>query len=150
MNLLDFAKRMEKLADNLPAIANDIVKELTVELAVDLTIATPVDTSKALSNWQVGLDSPIGTYIDAHMQGKFGSTSVASAQETYQLARLAADKGQPGQSYWLSNNAPYIIRLNEGWSDQAPAMFIQSTILTTIRDSLKIIAKQVLNDYRKR
>lgn len=150
MNLLEFANRMEKLADDLPTISNEILKGLTADLALALTIATPVDTSTALSNWQVGIGNPVSDFIDAHNFGEKGSTRQASAEQTYALALAAADKGLPGQSYWLSNNTPYIIDLNNGRSDQAPARFIQWTIAVTVPKSLKIITKQVFNDYRKR
>lgn len=149
MNLLEFANRMDKLADSLPAIANDIVKKYVPELAADLADATPVDTSTALSNWQVSLNTPARDFIDAHNYGAFGSTAFVSIMDTYQLAKIAAEPGKPGQSYWLSNNTPYIIDLNSGTSRQAPSMFIQATIALSIK-KIQPIAKRVINDYRKR
>lgn len=149
MNLLDLAKRMDKLADSLPAIANDIVKAYVPHLALELIDNTPVDTSAALSNWQVGLGQPVREFIDAHTPGEFGTTRIQSGRQAYQLAKFAADLGKPGQAYWLSNNAPYIIDLNNGTSKQAPVMFIQKTIAYTIKD-IQPIAKRVINDYRNR
>lgn len=149
MNLIELANRLEKLADFLPAIANDIVKAYVPELAADLADATPVDTSTALSNWQVSINNPQRDFIDAHNYGAFGSTAFVSIMDTYQLAKIAAEPGRPGQSYWLSNNAPYIIDLNQGSSKQAPAMFIEKTIALSIK-KIQPIAKRVFNDYRKR
>jgi hypothetical protein len=149
MNLIELSNRMTKLADSLPAIANDIAKAYVVELAADLADATPVDTSTALSNWQVSINTPARDFIDAHNYGAFGSTAFVSIMDTYQLAKIAAEPGLPGQSYWLSNNTPYIIDLNEGTSRQAPAMFIQQTIALSIK-KIQPIAKRVINDYRKR
>lgn len=149
MNLIEFAARMDKLADSLPAIANDIVKAYVPELARELAVDTPVDTSTALSNWQVSIGSPQKDFIDAHDLGRFGSTKPSSVAETYQLAKVAASRGMPGQSYWLSNNTPYIIDLNQGSSQQAPSMFIQQAIAHSIR-LIKPIAKRVIDDYRKR
>lgn len=150
MNLLDLSKRMNKLADQLPAITNDIAKELTKELALSLISITPVDVSTALSNWQVGIDSPVSSFIEAHTPGVGGSTQATSAVEAWQLAKIAADKGKPGQSYWLSNNTPYIIDLNNGSSRQAPSMFIQKDIAYTLQTKMAPIVKKVFNDYRKR
>lgn len=149
MNLLQFAENMDRLADNLPAIAHDIKKEFVVELAEDLAYATPVDTSAALSNWRLSINEPLRRFIDAHNPGVFGSTAVASIQETVALARITAGMGKAGQLYWLSNNAPYIIDLNNGSSKQAPVLFIQKTIANSVK-KIGPIAKRVINDYRKR
>lgn len=149
MNLLELSNRMNKLAADLPAITNDIVKAYVPELARELAISTPVDTSTALSNWQVGLNGPVRDFIEAHSYGVGGSTRVSSVSETYDLAKIAANTGMPGQSYWLSNNTPYIIELNSGSSRQAPSMFVQATILYSLK-MIGPIAKRVLNDYRKR
>lgn len=149
MNLTELANRMNKLADFLPAIANDIAKTYVAELAADLADATPVDTSTALSNWQVSIGTPARDFIAAHNYGAFGSTAFVSIMDTYQLAKIAAERGQPGQSYWLSNNTPYIIDLNQGTSRQAPSMYIQATIALSIK-KIQPIAKRVINDYRKR
>lgn len=150
MNLLELSKKLDTLADQLPAIANDVAKEFTKALSLELISVTPVDVSTALSNWQVGIDSPPSSFIDAHTPGVGGSTQAASAAEAWDLAKIAADKGRPGQSYWLSNNTPYIIDLNSGTSRQAPSMFIQKAIAYTLQKQLPVIAKRVINDYRKR
>lgn len=149
MNLLGLAYKLNKLANDLPDIANEICKEYVAELAVNLIYETPVDTSAALSNWQVGIGQPVVDFIDPHIPGLYGDTRIASGRIAYQLAKAAASTGIPGQSYWLSNNTPYIIDLNNGTSRQAPAMFIQSTIAYSIK-LIQPIAKRVFNDYRKR
>ena len=43
--------------------------------------------------------------------------------------------------YTLSNDAPYMIYLNQGWSKQAPAYFIESTILSQGFDIKNTVVK---------
>ena len=68
---------------------------------------TPVDTGRARGNWMAGLNSPSET------GGEVGATVAR--------ARL-------GDSLFLTNNLPYIHRLEYGSSDQAPQGMLRITI----------------------
>jgi hypothetical protein len=98
--------------------------------------ATPVDTSRALSNWLVGLGAPQKSEIGARFEGEGGSTREQSAAATYQEADRILRTKKAGQTVYLTNNAPHIGRLNAGSSSQAPAGFIEGTGLI-MREVLK-------------
>ncbi len=120
-NLADFASYLEK---ELTAEVKDIAvaKSNTVAKFVlqELTETTPVDTSKALSNWRVNVGNPVRAEIEAHFLGQRGSTREQSALETVAIGvrQLAARKY--GEAIFISNNADYIEDLNRGTSRQQP------------------------------
>lgn len=133
MNLNQFGDKIKRVAVDVPKNADEIVRK--VALAADQTIAmaTPVDTGRARANWQVGIGAAPGGTVE-YSGGGAGAASYAigAAQSV-----VTTYKGQPG-GIWLVNNLPYIQRLNEGWSAQAPAKFVEQAIdtaVTAIRDS---------------
>lgn len=133
MNLNQFGDKIKRVAVDVPKNADEIVRK--VALAADQTIvmATPVDTGRARANWQVGIGSaPAGTVEYSGGGSGAAGYAIGTAQSV-----VTTYKGQPG-GIWLVNNLPYIQRLNEGWSAQAPAKFVEQAIDTAvnaIRDS---------------
>lgn len=127
MNLNQFGDKIKRVAVDVPKNADEIVRK--VALAADQTIvmATPVDTGRARANWQVGIgNAPSGTVDYAGGAGGSISYAIGAAKSV-----VTTYKGQPG-GIWLVNNLPYIQRLNEGWSAQAPAKFVEQAIDTAV------------------
>lgn len=74
--------------------------------------STPVDTGRARANWNISVNSVIYTTTD--------STTVPDTNPTLDY--------KEGDTYYISNNLPYIQRLNDGYSQQAPANFVEKAI----------------------
>jgi|ERR1044072_121137 hypothetical protein len=127
--LIDLAEVLETKAKELDKNVSDIAVRVALTIIYELAYRTPVDTSQAISNWQVTLGAPASNTILPHYPGKFGSTYSASAAETVSIARLVLKTKKPGQAIFISNNLPYIKKLNDGSSTQAPAGFIERAIL---------------------
>lgn len=127
--LLDLAASMERKAKAIDAAASQLAVETAQTIVGDLAFKTPVDTSQALSNWIVTLDAPSDNKIKPHFPGEGGSTQKASAAETINQARKVLSAKRPGQKIYITNNLPYIRRLNEGYSKQAPAGFVERSVL---------------------
>lgn len=127
--LFDLAKDMERLAERIPQASNDIKIAVTAAIHGYLLVDTPVDTSKALSNWIVTAEEPWKIDMPAYREGIQGSTQ----SESIDLAKVAARQQyklvKSGESLFISNNADYILDLNNGSSRQAPAGFIEASIL---------------------
>ncbi len=127
-DLKDLALRMQRLANgpnSLSERANGLKIYAATQIAVDLIQKTPVDTSKALSNWQVGLgEKPTGS-LPPYVLGKAASSEGASIEAAISVALSILREARPGQSIWITNNLPYIRRLNDGSSAQAPAGFVE-------------------------
>lgn len=128
-DLLDLANDMDKLAESVPQAVADVGNQVALVIISDLARTTPVDTSKALSNWQLNVGTAPTAEIAAHTPGIKGSSRNASAQETIARATQELQGRQAGQAIYIANRLPYIKRLNEGYSGQQPAGFVERSIL---------------------
>lgn len=127
MNLNQFGDKIKRVAINVPKNADEIARKVALVADQTITMATPVDTGRARANWQVGIGSaPAGTVEYSGGGSSAAGYAIGAAQNV-----VTTYKGQPG-GIWLVNNLPYIQRLNEGWSAQAPAKFVEQAIDTAI------------------
>jgi len=128
-SLADLAKKMTVAAKRSETVASDLAAAFAYQIEYHLVYETPVDTSTALSNWQVNLTSPAADEINAYSLGSRGSSQGASASSAIAEAQIELQRKKPGQPIYLSNLVDYIRKLNEGSSAQAPAGFIEAAIL---------------------
>ena len=89
-----------------------------VALFVDseLVNETPVDKGRARANWLPSLNDPDTRQIEGPAGNK---PPIGPVLDGF---RVLEDR------ILLTNNLPYIRRLNDGWSDQAPAGFIDNVL----------------------
>lgn len=127
--LNELADKLEKKAAKLDKEASRLAVKTAETILGDLVQVTPVDTSQALSNWQVNLGSPVSSSIGPYFPGEKGSTQSSSANAALAEGRAALKAKRPKQAIYISNVLPYIGRLNEGSSKQAPAGFVERAVL---------------------
>lgn len=85
-----------------------------------IILGTPVDTGKARANWQTSLNSPILNAID--------KMDASGAEAIRDIGGVTAQFGGTDSSIWISNNLPYINRLNNGWSKKADPGYVERVI----------------------
>jgi len=103
-----------------PAVS-DTLRQVALVANQTVIMATPVDTGRARANWQISIDTEITGQVDG--------TDAQGA-----IARNAATiRGYRNGAIILQNNVPYIGRLNDGWSAQAPAGFVEKALQTAAR-----------------
>ncbi|QEG09336.1 tail completion or Neck1 protein [Xanthomonas phage vB_Xar_IVIA-DoCa1] len=141
-DLLSLAVSLERKAKAIDEAASKTAVDTAMAIVGDLAYKTPVDTSQALSNWRVTLDSPATGTIAPHYPGIQGSSQRASAAETINAAKSVLANKKPGQAIFITNNLPYIKRLNDGYSAQAPAGFVERAVLI----GRKMLAKFKIKD----
>lgn len=142
-SLGSFAKRMQVYANNLERNVNKTVREVALVADRNLVLATPVDTGRARSNWLVSVGSPNRETQEPYSPGEAGSTGSANAQAAIAQANAEISRRKPGQDIFISNNLPYIGRLNEGSSAQAPEQFVG----TAVQSAVDVVNKaRVLRD----
>lgn len=76
-------------------------------------LMTPVDTGRARANWGMDINMIDVSLVEPD------SPKDAEAVVRYKLKDII----------YISNHLPYINRLNEGHSDQAPAGFVEDALL---------------------
>lgn len=120
------SERLEKkLLSTIERSAKALILEIDKELRKRGS-GTPVDTGHARASWVPSVGSPNHTAVDG------GSTAAHDGG----VAQVLSYKLGQGSLY-LTNAAPYIRRLNDGWSDRAPALFIERAIaqaLATVKE----------------
>ena len=93
-----------------------------LEILTGLTRTTPVDTGRAASSWRLNKGVPDPSFEPA------GQTSYKPP-----LPPSGASLGT-GETLFISNNLPYIVRLNEGHSEKAGPFFVEQEVaLATAR-----------------
>jgi hypothetical protein len=80
---------------------------------------TPVDKGGARANWQTSTGSPATGTID---------TTDRTGAATLAKARAVLASANAGDTIYMANNLPYIRRLEEGYSQQAPAGMVALTV----------------------
>lgn len=122
-NIDRFVENMRRLGKAAQENADKLVRKTALAVDATVVLATPVDTGRARGNWQVQLNhAPAGTVATL---SPTGAEALAQGQQT-----IAQYKGGTGQAkeVHITNNLPYIGRLNEGSSAQAPAGFVEAAI----------------------
>lgn len=128
-NLRDLATSMRKRAAVVETMGNTLSQAGTQAMLETLVEVTPVDTSAALSNWQVNLNNPPADELPPYFAGSHGSTRASSGQEALTEGTAEIERKKPGQTIFLSNMVPYITRLDEGSSSQFPGGFVPRALL---------------------
>ncbi len=127
----DLSKEISEMAKNLQADVNADKSRLVLTLVKEIIYRTPVDTSTALSNWQVGINESNGTFLPPYVAGKAGSSYNQSASAAYQVA-FSTLKQYKGGVICVFNNTPYISALEHGSSTQAPSGFTKISIQSAL------------------
>lgn len=117
-----FAKGFSKLADDIALEVAEEVAKAAVQGFTTLVITTPVDTGEARSNWLVGIDNIPGGKVSPHSPGKgLGVGETANASSTIKIGIDRINRFKPEhRSIFIVNNTPYIDKLDNGSSAQAP------------------------------
>lgn len=122
MNLNEFSQRIRVVAKDVNENVNRLVRRVALVVDRQIVLATPVDTGRARANWLVALGAPPSGEVPAPGGGEAASVALAAAN-------AVVGRREPGQDIWIGNNVPYIGRLNDGYSKQAPANFVETAML---------------------
>lgn len=112
-------QRGRQLEDNVELI----LAETVVETAATVIFATPVDTGRARNSWLTGVNSAPSGFGAPKPGGTDASAMATSVATTLRVDDVGV----------IVNNLPYIKKLNNGSSKQAPAGFVQKAAQTAVR-----------------
>jgi len=129
--------RVSIVINELNRFVEQTMAALALQILANLVAApsrggTPVDTGWARANWVPNIGTPITNTAGLQPSSKGGSGGGSrrrgtSAEQTTGAAKLVTYKLGSGPIY-ITNNVPYIQKLNAGWSKQAAAGFIQAAV----------------------
>lgn len=131
MNLNQFAQWITNIGNNVEPATTAIVKEMGKAMAPVLIYGTPVDSGRARANWQ-GSNNRIPSNMLYYPHPLAPASPGDGAREglTSMDNAVAAYTGKG--FYAFTNNVEYIEELNNGYSRQAPAGFVEQAVLTGI------------------
>lgn len=89
-----------------------VLRKAVLQLWSELVATTPVDTGRARAGWSVRIDGP-GSNVPPQGVNAFP---------------VQPDVSNIDDVAFIYNNVEYIRRLNDGHSQQAPAMFVEAAI----------------------
>jgi len=109
-----FSRQLDKaFQDKVLGTLSQTVRKVALTVDRELVLKTPVDTGRARSNWIPSLEAPSVRLVEPGQKPDIDG----------ELAQYTVDK-----TIFITNNLPYIRRLNEGHSDQAPAGFVDDAV----------------------
>lgn len=126
----EFERRIIAIGVQVAEGGDRIVRKAFLAIDQAVVTSTPIDKGTARSNWLPGFDNPVSGQREAFVPGTGGSTAAANTQAAIDAAqqKAAAYDGDTHRSLHLTNNLPYIARLNEGSSAQAPELFVETAV----------------------
>lgn len=114
-----FTLQLDRFAAKANGNMDLVVRKVCFDIFARVIMRTPVDTGRARGNWMAGVGTmPIGE------TGAIDKGGAATA-EAIQGVSLSA---KAGDIVYLTNTLPYILKLEQGWSSQAPSGMISVTL----------------------
>lgn len=111
---------MTDLEDHVSAVS----KKLMIDIDRRVIIETPVDTASAKRSWVAGVNRSPTEVFDL----PDGSNINAAESQAIQQAESTISRARAFDTIYVVNNQPYIERLNDGWSSQAPSRYVDNII----------------------
>lgn len=126
---------MTPIADQIAAalktkvydVQADLVRETAIRAAGNIAAGTPVDEGTARANWNLSAEAPDLT------------TTESTTQQNYDIEQFTGEE----KALYVSNGLPYIERLNEGSSVQAPANFVEQGVMLAKRQAKAAALRKV-------
>lgn len=126
-----FTLDVSNFVDKASKTADAEVRKICLDLLTGIVLKTPVDSGRARANWFTSIGNPSSEITNFTADtGRGISAPNQSAGSITAISRGGADIAKAtGNVLWITNNLPYIYRLEfEGWSKQAPAGMVRVTI----------------------
>lgn len=121
------------IGERLPAAVKAFQVESARDLGTRIVRKTPVKTGLARGNWRLAIGNRVGAGV---LRRKDQSGLNAIADIVSSASRIAAYS-----SFTLYNNVPYLPRLEDGYSQQAPLGMIRLS-LKEFKANIPSVAKQ--------
>ena len=125
----DFSKRIAVLAASLEEGVHRTVRKAALAADQAIVLATPVDTGRARANWVVSINAPAAGEQPTPASPAAGAAQ-ALGQGQEEIGRYGTSSSH--SAIHITNNLPYIGRLNAGSSAQAPAGFVEEAVQAAV------------------
>ncbi len=126
---MSFGADLTKFVTKTKLKGTTVLRKIALDGLRGVVMMTPVDTGRARGSWRVGINRVDKGTAKAGNQSKDKLTSNTAAASG---AALNAGTAQINKAKWqdsiaITNNVPYIGKLERGWSRQAPNGMLRVT-----------------------
>lgn len=121
---MSFASDLSKYANKAKLSVDAAVVSICVQASNEIINRTPIDKGTARGNWFAEIN---GTSKDIDLDRREGEAKADAEQKAQKAA---------GNIFTLTNNLPYIRRLEYGWSKQNPSGMVR-VVVAEIQNKLK-------------
>ena len=123
--MVDEKKKFEKLSVRIIKRIERKIQDVALEVHANVTEDTPVLTGWAANNWLPNIKRPRTETVGS--PDKVDTSSASTG-----LIKIASWKSGDGPIF-ITNNVPYIGRLNAGSSVKAPAGFVEKAVQRAVK-----------------
>lgn len=134
-----FARDLERFAKKTKLTVDQVHRGVVLELFSSVVRDTPVDTGRARANWLPAANTARTETVEWPEQGAKAMATTRTLAEIENVARDA----KAGDVTIMTNNLPYIGRLEEGSSTQAPQGMVRRNV-----DRVRANLKRIINKAR--
>lgn len=126
-NRRQFEVSLDQFAKQIGVDVVTVVKKLSFDIFHDVVAGTPIDTGRAMNNWNIAIGSPprLVTQEVGTAAGIAGTKAVRAGS--------VLNSVKPFDTVWISNSVPYIVALEEGHSKQAPNGWVARAVDNNLR-----------------
>lgn len=114
---MSFSKQVENFAKKANDAAERTSRGIIIELFSSVISDTPVKEGRAQGNWQTSVGQPKTNEIERFHK----------EESINEVISVLGNSKLPPTTY-MTNNLPYIVPLEEGSSDQAPAGMMKKNV----------------------
>jgi len=119
MSFSDDLNRFENKVKNRLTV---VPRKIALEVLRRVVMRTPSRSGRARGNWQTSVGAPIETELGKQHNAPAGGAPISRG------AQVISGWDATNVSIFLMNNVPYIQRLEDGYSDQAPSGMVKITV----------------------
>lgn len=133
-----FEADLQTFADRLQIDAKTVVKKVAFEVFEGVTKRTPVDTGWARASWIITTHNPdLSTTAEKAGFKKKGMGEAAAAVAN--ATQVAGTVGSSASVWWITNNVPYIVKLENGHSKQAGRGFMAQRTVADVQANMGVL-----------
>jgi hypothetical protein len=133
-DIKQFSLQLDQFKDDVRISMVRLQKQVAFDLFRRIIKRTPKDTGRAQASWTIALNQPNRAVQPA-------------GRKSYPLPKVPPIKNTVGDTIWISNNLPYIERLEHGYSTQAPLGMVALSV-EEVRNELEVLKQTVLRENR--
>lgn len=130
-----FAAQLQAFGELVQQDADEVFQIVATEVGQSVINLTPVDTGRALSNWNAGINAPDDVYRET--EDPLDSKTSARLAGEFQSLKF-------GDTAYITNATPHVPFLEYGSSKQAPNGMIRITLArfnNIVQDAVSRVAK---------